>query len=612
MAAKKFVQTNTLFLAGSGVIVGATSIILTSFTDIYGNALALSDFGDKGYGTLEPDTTNEEAFTFTTVTVNANGTVTLGGVSTALAKSPYTETSGLTRQHSGGTKLVISDNVAFWNTFANVNNQETWADIQTFSVPPISATDPTSSSQVANKHYVDGVAVAGAPNASATVKGIVQEATQAQVLAKTASGGTGAELYINPLTLPSTLVSDYKVDTGAANAYAIAPAPAITAYVTGQVFSFKAVNANTTASTFAVSGLTTKAIVNSKGGALVANDILASMIVTVEYDGTSMVMQNPVANAPTTAPAINFGGTGSDGALTVSSGTTSINLGGAAVVVKNYTSISITGTGVVNFTNPAAGGTLVILKSQGNVTLTSSATPMLDASGIGSAGGATTVCTNASANGAPGTAATSFSFTKAVGGSGTTGSAATYAAGNGAAVPTTVSYASYTSSNQVPYSNVFVGSGGAAGAGVGNSNASGTITGTAGAGGFGGGALVIECGGALNFTTTNGISVAGQNGAAATYTSGTFGNLSGGSGGGGGFFLMLYNALTANSGTVNVSGGIGGVGAGPGASGNNTSATGGAGGNPINAGGNGTTTTSGPLTGATGGSGISLVGQNPR
>lgn len=296
MAAKKFVQTLSQYLAGSGVIIGATSIVLVSFTDIYGNTLALSDFGDKGYGTLEPDTTNEEAFTFTGVTTNANGTVTLTGVSTALAKSPYTETSGLIRQHSGGTKLVISDNVAFWNTFGNKNNQNEWADIQTFDVPSVQATDPTSSSQVANKHYVDGVAVAGAPNASTTVKGIVQEATQAQVLAKTASGSTGAELYVSPSTLPSTLLSDYKADTGAANAYVITPAPAITAYTVGQIFSFKAVNANTTASTLNVNGLGVKTIKNSLAGDLVANDILAGQIVVVEYDGTNFQMISPLGN----------------------------------------------------------------------------------------------------------------------------------------------------------------------------------------------------------------------------------------------------------------------------------------------------------------------------
>jgi hypothetical protein len=37
----------------------------------------------------------------------------------------------------------------------------------------------------------------------------------------------------------------YYADTGAADAYVITPAPAITAYAAGQRFSFKATNANT-------------------------------------------------------------------------------------------------------------------------------------------------------------------------------------------------------------------------------------------------------------------------------------------------------------------------------------------------------------------------------
>src|SRR6266403_1016674 len=84
----------------------------------------------------------------------------------------------------------------------------------------------------------------------------------------------------------------YATDTGAANAYAIAPSPAIAAYATGQRFQYKAVNANTTASTLAVSGLAAKAI-QKNGVALVANDILANEIVDVIYDGTQFQMINP-------------------------------------------------------------------------------------------------------------------------------------------------------------------------------------------------------------------------------------------------------------------------------------------------------------------------------
>lgn len=294
----KYVQTLTLYQAGAGNIIGATSVVLTSLTDIYGNAItSMAPFGTTGYITLEPDTTNEEGAIFTGITVNANGTTTLTGISTILAQSPYTATSGLVRNHAGGSKVVVTDNVAFWNTFANINNDQTFAGANVFTQKvAVGAVTSSDLGKAATVDFVNATAVAGAPNASSTVKGIVQEATQAQVLAKTAAGSTGAELYINPATLASTLTSDYKVDTGSANAYAIAPAPAITAYTVGQIFSFKAVNANTTTSTLNVNGLGTQTIKNTKGNNLVANDIQAGQLVVVGYDGTNFIMLSPLGN----------------------------------------------------------------------------------------------------------------------------------------------------------------------------------------------------------------------------------------------------------------------------------------------------------------------------
>lgn len=92
---------------------------------------------------------------------------------------------------------------------------------------------------------------------------------------------------------------EYYAETGAADAYVITPQPAITAYATGQKFSFKATNANTTTSTLNINGLGAKTIKKLGGGTnLAANDILAGMIVTVRYDGTNFQMLNPVGNAP--------------------------------------------------------------------------------------------------------------------------------------------------------------------------------------------------------------------------------------------------------------------------------------------------------------------------
>lgn len=48
------------------------------------------------------------------------------------------------------------------------------------------------------KDYIDGIAIAGAPNASSSAKGIVQIATAAQINAGTATGSTGAALAITP------------------------------------------------------------------------------------------------------------------------------------------------------------------------------------------------------------------------------------------------------------------------------------------------------------------------------------------------------------------------------------------------------------------------------
>lgn len=161
-----YIQAPKLFLAGSGTVIGATSVILTSLKDIYNNILTMADFGTIGYITFEPNTENEEAASFTGVTANTNGTYTLTGLKTCLAKSPYTETSGLVRQHSGGTTLVISDSAAFWNTFPNKTN----AEVITGSWTTV---NPTAAQGIATKDYIDSGVLSGAPDASIIVKGVV-------------------------------------------------------------------------------------------------------------------------------------------------------------------------------------------------------------------------------------------------------------------------------------------------------------------------------------------------------------------------------------------------------------------------------------------------------
>lgn len=300
------------------------------------------------------------------------------------------------------------------------------------------------------------------------------------------------------------------------------------------------------------------------GASPAVNDIL-------QYNGTKWV------NNPAASLALKFGGTGADGALNISSGTTTIDCANVAVVVKNYTSISITGTGILAFSNPHANGTTVILKSQGAVTLTSSQAPMINMSAMGAIGG---TGVSGAANGNAGSASISLSYLSAGGGGGGSGA--------GGGTGGTINALSYQSANTKilsgKYPFGFCGGGGGSGQ---------SGSGTTGAGGRGGGCLVIECGGVLNFTTSGGLSVAG--GAGGSPTGGTGG---GSGGGGGGFCGVFYNTLTAASGTITVTGGSGGAA--------NTSTNSGGGGGAITAGSTGV----GQSSGGAGAAGLSLMVAN--
>lgn len=202
---------------------------------------------------------------------------------------------------------AITTNVTTLNS-QNVKltgDQTITTGVKTFVVSPIVPT-PTTNFQAATKAYADGLAIAGSPDSSTTVKGI------GRVSVAPVSAATPIFVGDNDGRVPTQAENDALVGTG-------------------------------TPST-----------------------------------------SNPYVSKST----LRFGGTGSDGALAISSGTTSIDLGAAQVVVKNYTSVSITGTGALTFTNPHTNGTIIIIKSQGDMILTSSAAALIDASGMGASGGA--------------------------------------------------------------------------------------------------------------------------------------------------------------------------------------------------------------------------------
>ena len=145
------------------------------------------------------------------------------------------------------------------------------------------------------------IANPGASDASTTVKGVVELATYAELIARTATGGTGAKLVPTPDILPSVKIYDYQADAVGTDSYAITCSPAPTAYTTGMRFTFLAATANTGACSLNVNALGAKTIKKNVSSDLSTGDILANQIVEVVYDGTNMQLVSAKSSGVTYA-----------------------------------------------------------------------------------------------------------------------------------------------------------------------------------------------------------------------------------------------------------------------------------------------------------------------
>jgi len=344
---QKFAQLQPFSLYGSGVVLGSTSITLTSFLDINGNQLTMASFGTLGWGTLEPGNGNlEEQISFTGVTQNTNGTATLTGVSSVGFIYPYTSTSGLLKTHAGATSFIISNTAGFYAELASTADDEVITGLWTFpngaNNPVIGTTyiAPTLPLQIPTKEYVDGVAIAGAPNATTTQAGIV-------LLSVNPVSGTGIAVTTNdtrvsPVSLATLTAGEvaalpgdnadvavgagntyvtqtglihnaekYSVDTGTSTGYVLTLAPVVTSLTDGMVVYGKMVHANTTTTpTLNVNSLGAKTIVKRDNQALVNGDIGTAMYTSFAYNfsGSTWVMQTPVVHTTTaTNPSRSLG-----------------------------------------------------------------------------------------------------------------------------------------------------------------------------------------------------------------------------------------------------------------------------------------------------------------
>ena len=258
----------------SGVSAGATSATLNSATDSDGVALPSGRY----FFTIDNGTASKEH-----ISCSLSGTA-LTSVKTISRQG--VEISGFARAHRLGATIEITDFAHIFQINALLTGGTSFD-----SAAPLSYTaHPTftpGSFQIPDVKYVDDIAIAGAPDATTSTKGI-GKVSVAPVSAASPIFVGDNDYRVGP--------NNYAQDAGSNDTYVITLTNAPAAYVRGQVFLFKAHTANTGTATLNVNSLGAKTIKRSDGSTLLTGDILTDQEVQVMYNGTDMIMQSAPAN----------------------------------------------------------------------------------------------------------------------------------------------------------------------------------------------------------------------------------------------------------------------------------------------------------------------------
>lgn len=103
-----------------------------------------------------------------------------------------------------GTDVISTSRTTINTNFANLNSDKIETSVLDTDTTLVANSDTKIATQKATKAYADSVVGA---NASETAKGNVEEATDAEVTAGTATGATGAKLFVTPAKLLTYLTS---------------------------------------------------------------------------------------------------------------------------------------------------------------------------------------------------------------------------------------------------------------------------------------------------------------------------------------------------------------------------------------------------------------------
>ena len=411
----------------------------------------------------------------------------ISGLTRGVGPDGITPVTALQFAHRRGADVRVTDFPTLGILSRVLNGQNSVPNLLYYETGVGATGAGASSTDIMSKAYIDLVGAGGFTSANvATTKGLYALGTSPETVGVAASSTSG--LGFNSVTHSLEIVNN--------------PTGAITQSSSG-------LDVRLNSSSLVKNGSSALTVVTSTTG-------LAATIPL--GDGTNHLDSSWI---PTSVQS-KFGGDGTDGALSITAGTTStINLANARYVVKNYTSITIPATAALTFSNPNANGTIVVLKATGNSTIGG----IIYGVGLGAPVGADNnypldaLVHKGTGTGTAGTAGVQYTLTRLL--------------------FTQV----YKDSIVVP------GPGGVAG-GAGSSGDS-----PGGAGGAGGIGLRMEVKG--TYTFTGAINIGGGTGVVGTIGSGSDCGRMGGSGGsgGGGTYHILVGTLSTNSGVYQVAGG---------------------------------------------------------
>lgn len=215
------VVTNYKTTLSTSMTSSQVTVPVSSVTTKDDHTLTMDDLNDKAYFVIEPGRNKEEIVLCTTLSGTIWGTCTRG---LAFYGTSTVSVAANKKTHSSGSTVVMSNVHYIYDELVDKDAAETIAGIKTFtSIPLIPTTAPTADAQAASKKYVDDTAVAGAPDATETVKGNSELATQAEMAIGTDTGGTSANLvlwnkYANETSTATTTIpitgTDGKLDQG--------------------------------------------------------------------------------------------------------------------------------------------------------------------------------------------------------------------------------------------------------------------------------------------------------------------------------------------------------------------------------------------------------------